>query len=194
MINEERTLYLIGEIDEVNAGFIRAEIRRLKKQGNDDIHLMIDSLGGNVYEAYWLIECMWSSKCKVKTYARRHAASAALMVLSAGECRYRMVGEECYLLNHPIQYHPIEGLGPIRKFLLWIIEKIRDALYEYIEMKIRKNCRMSKSEWKRLRSFENRMSSEEAIMHGYADGIQKDEKSEIVFVPLPARRFIILSE
>ena len=169
LLNEERTLYLRGEINPDNAGFIRSEIARLNKQGNDDIHLVIDSIGGNATEAYHLIECMMASKSRIRTYALAEASSASLMILAAGKRGFRKVRQGCILLNHPIKYN-VEHLGSFRKFLFEFIGRsLLNAVYGIVERKVRRNCQMSKAKWDYLGSFENYMNSKEVIMHGYAD-------------------------
>ena len=89
---DDSVVYMIGEIEDFGLyDFMvrcRAIIRNREEGDNSPINVIIDSVGGDVYEMFGIIDYIESldknSDIKVNTICRGKAMSAAAMVLACG--------------------------------------------------------------------------------------------------------------
>lgn len=98
---KDYTMYIRGEMDVGSTKHIRYILNISNK--DDVVYILINSPGGNVKELSDLLESIGSSKSKVVTVAANMAASAAGIVLFAGdEVR---IGDQLFFLAHlPTRY------------------------------------------------------------------------------------------
>lgn len=96
---ENRIILLYDEINSESSGYICENILKmifeddLKEQSEKNavrkpIHIMINSPGGIVYDAFALINIIRAYKTPIYTYAVGKCQSAAMLVLVAGHYRY----------------------------------------------------------------------------------------------------------
>ena len=89
---EDSVVYIIGEIEDYGLyDFIvrcRAILRNRDEGDTSPINVIIDSVGGDVYEMYGIIDYIESleknSNIKINTICRGKAMSAAAMILASG--------------------------------------------------------------------------------------------------------------
>ena len=82
---EERIVFLWGEIGPATAGSLIMRLLELHAKGHSrDIHLYINSPGGNVDDTLAIYDTMQFLECNVATYCVGQAASGAALILAAG--------------------------------------------------------------------------------------------------------------
>lgn len=79
-----RTIFLTTDIDSDVANIIKAQLLYLDSISNDDITIMIDSGGGDIYTSLGLIDIMDLCKSDIVTVNIGLAASMAAVILSCG--------------------------------------------------------------------------------------------------------------
>ena len=83
---EERIVFLWGEINPATAGGLIMRLLELQAKARDrDIHLYINSPGGDVDDTLAIYDTMQFLECDVSTYCVGQAASGAAVVLAAGK-------------------------------------------------------------------------------------------------------------
>ena len=82
---EDRILFLTGEIDTYNTEMIKAQLLYLEHlDPSEDIKLMINSGGGDIYAGLGLIDTMEFIKCDIHTINTGLCASMASVLLASG--------------------------------------------------------------------------------------------------------------
>lgn len=102
---KDRVIFLGGPIDDFVANSIIAQLLFLDSQsGKEDIKLYINSPGGQVTSALAIYDTMQYVKADVSTICIGMAASAAALLLNAGE-----KGKRFTLPNSEIMIHQVMG-------------------------------------------------------------------------------------
>lgn len=104
---EDSVVYIIGEIEDFGLyDFIvrcRAIIRNRDEGDESPINVIIDSVGGDVYEMFGIIDYIESlernSNIKVNTICRGKAMSAAAMILASGTGK-RLASKRSTIMIH----------------------------------------------------------------------------------------------
>lgn len=98
---ENSIFYLYGEIDEEN---IAECIKWILYENSDSrekmLTLYINSTGGDLYNAFGLIDIMKNSVHPVRTIALGSAMSAAFMIFAAGHKGERYAAKNCSFMCH----------------------------------------------------------------------------------------------
>lgn len=98
---ENSIFYLHGEIDEDNVAECIKWILYENKEPKDKIlTLYINSTGGDLYNAFALIDIMRSSQYPVRTIAVGSAMSAAFLIFAAGFNGERYAAKNCSFMCH----------------------------------------------------------------------------------------------
>ena len=85
---EDRCIFLVGSVEPIICQEIVQQLFILDNQNQNDIHLYINSGGGEVLSGMSIISVMDSLKSRVNTIVIGSAASMASVILSAGYKRY----------------------------------------------------------------------------------------------------------
>lgn len=103
---EDRVVFLTGEINDVTADLVVAQLMYLESKGDDkDISLYINSPGGSVTAGMAIYDTMNYIKCDVSTICVGMAASMGAFLLSSGA-----KGKRFALKNSEIMIHqPLGG-------------------------------------------------------------------------------------
>ncbi|GHT53914.1 ATP-dependent Clp protease proteolytic subunit [Bacteroidia bacterium] len=97
----DRIIFLGTQIDEYTANVIQAQLLYLESaEAGKDIMLYINSPGGSVYACYGMYDTMQYISSKVSTICTGMAASAAAVLLVAGEKGLRYVLPHSRVLIH----------------------------------------------------------------------------------------------
>ena len=104
---DDSVVYMIGEIEDYGLyDFIvrcRAIIKNREEGDNSPINVIIDSIGGDVYEMFGIIDYIESleknSNIKVNTICRGKAMSAAAMILACGTGK-RLASKRSTIMIH----------------------------------------------------------------------------------------------
>lgn len=85
----ERTIYLFGELDTGTTADVAEKLQAFAKEDpKKPVHLVINSEGGLIYEAFAIHDLMNSVSTPIYTYGIGTVWSAATLLLTAGEKRY----------------------------------------------------------------------------------------------------------
>jgi ATP-dependent Clp protease protease subunit len=98
---ENHVHFLNGPINEETIGkAVRWIVFENMKPGDETLTLYINSDGGNLPDAFALIDIMRMSKKPVRTIGIGSVCSSAFLIFAAGTKGYRMVGKNAILMCH----------------------------------------------------------------------------------------------
>lgn len=164
---EDRIIFLTGEINDVTADIVIAQLIYLEgKDPDKDISLYINSPGGSVTAGMGIYDTMNYIKCDVSTICVGMAASMGAFLLSSGA-----KGKRYCLPNSEVMIHqPLGGAQGQASDIAIQAEHI-------LKIKKRMNAILSKNTGKSIKQIEkdvdrdNYMSAEEALEYGLVDKI-----------------------
>ncbi|MDO9231597.1 MAG: ATP-dependent Clp endopeptidase proteolytic subunit ClpP [bacterium] len=166
---KDRIIFLGGPIDDVSANSIIAQLLFLTSQNSkEDIKLYINSPGGQVTSALAIYDTMQHVKPSISTICVGMAASAAALLLLAGEKGKRMI-----LPNGEVMIHQVMGgaqgqatdIDIHAKHILSIKKRLNEIMARHTGQKLEKVERDAERDY-----F---MSAEEAKKYGIVDKIIK---------------------
>lgn len=138
---------------------------RDEEKKNDPINIIINSDGGDVYEALGMIDFIQSLDVKVNTICRGRAMSAAALLLCAG------TGTRAASKNSTIMFHEISsgiyGKSSDMKANVQHTEKLEEILINIITT----NSKKDSTFWKERILKDYYLSPEEALELGVIDTI-----------------------
>src|SRR6266571_8218795 len=101
LLVKERIIFLGQEVDDQIANLLVAEILYLESQDPDkDIHLYINSPGGQSYAGMAIYDVMQHVRCEVSTICVGMGMSAAAMILAGGAAGKRLALPSAKIMNH----------------------------------------------------------------------------------------------
>jgi ATP-dependent Clp protease protease subunit len=164
VVNPKRVLYLVNEVDFGTSQFLSNEIKRLQKESNEPIWLLLDSPGGSVLDGATLISEMEASSAPVHTVCTRLCASMAAMIHSYGKQRYML--DRAILMYHPASAG-VQGQVPNMLSLLNTINRYTDKMVANIVNR----SSLSLEEYEKLVAYELWIDSEDAVNKKLTDSI-----------------------
>lgn len=170
IINEkllkERIIFIDKKIDEKISSDIVAKLLYLDSINNDDIHIIINSPGGDVDSGFMIYDTIKAIKSDVQTLSAGTAASVAAIILLAGT-----KGKRKILKNSKVMFHDIfiKLEAKYNEAVIHINEmkKVHDKLYKIIT----DNTNFTLDEVKRNLVNDFWLNSEEAVKYGVVDEI-----------------------
>ncbi len=164
---EDRVVFLTGEINDVTADLVVAQLMYLESKGDDkDISLYINSPGGSVTAGMAIYDTMNYIKCDVETICVGMAASMGAFLLSSGT-----KGKRFALPNSEIMIHqPLGGAQGQASDIAITAEHIVRVKKRMSEI-LAKNCNKTVEQIERDIDRDNYMFAEEAKAYGLVDGI-----------------------
>lgn len=164
---EDRVVFLTGEINDVTADLVVAQLMYLESKGDDkDISLYINSPGGSVPAGMAIYDTMNYIKCDVETICVGMAASMGAFLLSSGT-----KGKRFALPNSEIMIHqPLGGAQGQASDIAITAEHIVRVKKRMSEI-LAKNCNKTVEQIERDIDRDNYMFAEEAKAYGLVDGI-----------------------
>lgn len=167
---KNRIILLSGEIDDILANSVVAQILYLDSLNHDDISLYINSPGGSVTAGMAIYDTMNFVKSDVSTICLGMAASMAAFLLSSGE-----KGKRCVLPNAEVMIHqPLggaQGQATEIKIAAEHILKLRDKLNNILAKNTNQKIETIQKDTER----DNFMDSKEALEYGLVDKIIEKE-------------------
>lgn len=167
---DSSTIYLYGDILDGTLYDFVLKIRgimymRPEEKKEDPINIVINSDGGDVYEALGMIDFMQSLNVKVNTICRGRAMSAAALLLCAG------TGTRFVSKNSTIMFHEmssgIYGKSSDMKANVQHMEKLEEVLVQIMS----ENSKKDKKFWRETTLKDYYLSPEEALELGVIDKI-----------------------
>ena len=172
---KERIIFLVGQIEDHMANLVVAQLLFLEAENPDkDISLYINSPGGVVTAGLAIYDTMQFIKPNVSTLCIGQAASAAALLLAAGE-----KGKRFCLPNSRVMIHqPLGGFqGQSTDIQIHAKEilLIRDRMNEIMAKHTGQTTKKIMDDTER----DNFMSAEEAKKYGLVDTVYKEQRNEI---------------
>ena len=163
---KNRIILLSGEIDDILANSVVAQLLYLDSLNHDDISLYINSPGGSVTAGMAIYDTMNFVKSDVSTICLGMAASMAAFLLSSGEKKKRYI-----LPNAEVMIHqPLggaQGQATEIKIAAEHILKLRDKLNHILAS----NTGQKIDDIQKDTERDNFMDSKEALDYGIVDKI-----------------------
>lgn len=100
-------VYLTGLIDQSCMARVCTDLQLADQSGQSVIPMVIHSEGGDLAAAIQIMECMHACMASVVTIVPSYAASAAVLLFSAGAKRY--MGQHATLMIHEAQWYGIHN-------------------------------------------------------------------------------------
>jgi len=167
---KNRIILLSGEIDDILANSVVAQLLYLDSLNHDDISLYINSPGGSVTAGMAIYDTMNFIKSDVSTICLGMAASMAAFLLSSGE-----KGKRYALPNAEVMIHqPLggaQGQATEIKIAAEHILKLRDKLNKMLSKNTNQKIETIQKDTER----DNFMDSKEALEYGLIDKIIEKE-------------------
>lgn len=100
-LNKHGVYYLSGELDEHNTGdCIKWILHSNMFPKLEYLTIIVNSFGGQLFDAFGLIDFMKMSKIPVRTIGTGNVMSAALLILAAGQKGYRYISKSTTVMSH----------------------------------------------------------------------------------------------
>ena len=138
-------VHLTGEINSDSVCELESSFREAQRSGQTTIPLVIQSGGGDRYDALKIVDLILTSPVEVITIIRGYAMSAAVMIFSCGT--KRIIGPHASLMIHPVSTTYFQGRCQDMKVETKEIERLQD-LYCKI---------MSENTGRTIKFFKNRL-------------------------------------
>lgn len=164
---EDRVVFLTGEINDVTADLVVAQLMYLESKGDDkDISLYINSPGGSVTAGMAIYDTMNYIKCDVETICVGMAASMGAFLLSSGT-----KGKRFALPNSEIMIHqPLGGAQGQASDIAITAEHIV-RVKKRMNQILARNCNQPLERIEADVDRDYYMFAEEAKAYGIIDGI-----------------------
>ena len=170
---EDRIIFLTGEINDVSANVVIAQLIYLEGKNPDkDIFLYINSPGGSVSAGIAIYDTMNYIKCDVSTICIGMAASMGAFLLSSGT-----KGKRFALPNSEIMIHQPLGGAQGQASDIEIQAKHMKKTKNMLNKILSENTGKSLEEIEKDTDRDNYMTPEEAKKYGLIDNIFVTRKS-----------------
>ncbi len=164
---EDRVVFLTGEVTDVTADLVVAQLMYLESKGEDkDISLYINSPGGSVTAGMAIYDTMNYIKCDVETICVGMAASMGAFLLSSGT-----PGKRFALPNSEIMIHQPSGGAQGQASDIAITAEHILRVKQRMNAILAKNCNQPLERIERDVDRDHYMFAEEAKEYGIIDGI-----------------------
>ena len=164
---EDRVGFLTGEVTDVTADLVVAQLMYLESKGEDkDISLYINSPGGSVTAGMAIYDTMNYIKCDVETICVGMAASMGAFLLSSGA-----KGKRFALPNSEIMIHQPSGGAQGQASDIAITAEHILKVKKRMNAILAKNCGRPIEQIERDVDRDHYMFAEEAKAYGIIDGI-----------------------
>jgi ATP-dependent Clp protease protease subunit len=163
--------FLIGEINEesVNEAVKWITYENIDSKSDRILTLYINSQGGDLYEAFGLIDMMRNSSLPIRTIGFGSVMSAAFLILASGARGERYITRNCGIMCH--QMSVMEEMGKYHdiKATRKETDRLNRAMYDILKESTDLDGRIIKT--KLLPAHDVYMTAEEMIAFGAADQI-----------------------
>ena len=169
-LTRSRIIYFNAEFNQTSA---RSCIERLlvmdAESIDDDITILIDSNGGDVYSFFAIYDAITKLiHCDVATVCLGRAMSCGQMLLMSGTRGKRFITENSKVMMHQISSGTIGKISEMENHVQMV-----QNLMKSFEKIILKHSKIKKNELLKLMSRDTYLSAEEVIKYGICDHIIK---------------------
>lgn len=161
---ENRIIHLVGEVTDEMAASVVAQLLHLASQGDEDIHLYINSPGGSVSAGMAIYDTMQFIKPEVATVCVGKAASMGAVILSGGA-----KGKRAILPHSEVMIHqPLGGVSGQASEIMIAAEHIKKTK-AVINQLLADNCGKHVEDVTADTERDYWMSAKEALEYGIVD-------------------------
>ena len=159
-----RKIYIVGDISYNNYALFTERMTELESEGDEDIIVELTSDGGDSYVSLAYVGRIRKSKCIVRIVGNGYIASAAVLILAAGDRRamtsesWLMVHEEAGEVNGNVALKEIE-IKQLRR----MEEQADNALSSW--------SKVSASQWKEFHKQTTYFTAHECFKMGLIDEV-----------------------
>lgn len=168
----DRIIFLGTEVNDDVANIMTAQLLWLEQQSDSDIQLMINSVGGSVYDGLQIIDTMNFIKPEVVTTITGLSASMAAVIATCGS-----KGKRSALPHSRFMIHQVIGgaYGQCADIQIRAAEtkKLQNELYKILS----ENSNYDVDAIEKMADRDNWMNAEEAVNGGFIDNIIKSKKN-----------------
>ncbi len=169
---KDRIVFLDGEIHDINADMVVAQLLFLDQETEKDINLYINSPGGSVTAGLAIYDTIQHLKSDVQTICLGQAASMAALILTAGTAGKRMILPSSRVLIHQ-PWGGAQGQARDIDIQSKEIVRLKKMLIQYFARHTGKNMDTIASDMER----DLYLSAQDAVDYGIADSILTREKN-----------------
>jgi ATP-dependent Clp protease protease subunit len=168
---DSRTLYIGGMIDEESSTDFLEGLLELQQIPHMPIQVLINSVGGDIYEAMAIYEAISLSRCKVNGLVLGVCMSAAGLILQA--CTKRFISRNSiFMLHDGTSFVPRLHQREARTEM-----KEANRLHKQFAKLLISRTTLTPAKHKKLSSFATYLSPEDAVKYGFADAILTKENN-----------------
>lgn len=166
--------FLVGEITEENANEAVKWLtyENIDPKSEKTLTLYINSQGGDLYEAFGLIDMMRTSRMPIRTIGYGSVMSAAFLILASGTKGQRYVTERCGIMCHQMSATEEHGKYHDIKASRKETDRLNRAMYDLLKEITGLDGRIIKT--RLLPAHDVYMTANEMIEFGAADHILND--------------------
>jgi ATP-dependent Clp protease, protease subunit len=163
--------FLIGEIteDNINDAIKWLTFENLDAKDDRILTLYVNSQGGDLYEAFGLIDMMRNSRIPIRTIGYGSVMSAAFLIVASGAQGERYVTKNCGIMCHQMSVFEEQGKYHDIKATRKETDRLNKAMYDVLKETTGLDGRIIKT--KLLPAHDVYMTAEEMIEFGAADQI-----------------------
>ena len=165
-VTQNRTIHIIGEINDDTASYICSEIRYLSRNSKEPLTLILNSPGGSISAGMAIYDTMQYIKCDVSTICIGLAASMGAFLLAGGT-----KGKRYALPNAEVMIHQPSGGAKGQATEIQIaaehILRTKQKLNEILAANTGQSLETIKADTER----DNFMSADEAKAYGLIDEV-----------------------
>lgn len=158
-------IQVVGGIDEESYQAFSAQLSEFEKNKAADIFVELSSAGGHAYDALAFYSRMRLSPCNVTVLAYGLVASAAVLVLAAGD--RRLMAKEAWVMVHEDSVHKLSGkVTEVEKF-----GRHMRRLEDQWNRLMADRTKLSFEGWAALHKAESHLSADDCLRHGLIEEI-----------------------
>jgi ATP-dependent Clp protease protease subunit len=110
---DDRVMKLFGRVNCEMSFAIWMALDHLSSQSEDEITLVLRSMGGNAHDMFAIVDAMELCPCPIRTVGTGLIASAATLIVSAGTPGRRFLTNNCVVMAHDLQWGYPAGLNEL---------------------------------------------------------------------------------
>lgn len=166
-----RRIFLQGEIDENMANAVLSQLLYLKDEGEQPIHIYINSSGGGAEAGLMIYDMLQSIDTPVNLYCTGMAASMAAVILAGGQKGRRFIlPHSKTVLDRPLTAGGVGGFAASQGHSLSdSTEATREIVYEILA----RHTGRTPQEIRRATGSAYYMNAEESVAFGLCDEIRE---------------------
>ena len=169
---KDRILFLGCEVDDDISNSLIAQMLFLDVDGEDPIHLYINSPGGSVTAGLAIYDMMKTVKCEVRTYCLGQASSMGSLLLAAGTQGQRYAMPNSRIMIHQPSIYGVGGQVTDVEIMARELVKTKKQL---VDIYVNHTGRPEKQLFE-LMERDHYMSAQEAIDLGLVDKIVEQSR------------------